>query len=130
MDEARTDIMDSDCGGMVDRITGMEVVVFGVSIGIKVVVMPMGIDEVTMIAELERTEAEMMTSEDGITAVVFVVIAELLLLLGWGVLLIGASERVEEDTVCEGTVSAIVAALVAARAGMDVGSFTPAIAQS
>lgn len=135
MDEERADMMDSDSGGMVDRTTGMEVI-FGVPTGVKVAVMVMGIDVVAMIAELERKEVEMLVSEVDTEVVVFVMIALLMvLLLGGGVMLIGASERVEGtgSVVIEGTVSAIVAVVVgsaAAKAVMDAGSFTPAIAQS
>lgn len=136
MDEERADMMDSDSGGMVDRTTGMEVI-FGVPTGVKVAVMVMGIDVVAMIAELERKEVEMLVSEvDDTEVVVFEMIALLMvLLLGGGVMLIGASERVEGtgSVVSEGTVSAIVAVVVgsaAAKAVMDAGSFTPAIAQS
>lgn len=136
MDEERADMMDSDSGGMVDRTTGMEVI-FGVPTGVRVAVMVMGIDVVAMIAELERKEVEMLVSEvDDTEVVVFEMIALLMvLLLGGGVMLIGASERVEGagSVVSEGTVSAIVAVVVgsaAAKAVMDAGSFTPAIAQS
>lgn len=134
MDEERADMMDSDSGGMVDRTTGMEVI-FGVPTGVKVAVMVMGIDVVAMIAELERKEVEMLVSGVDTEVVVFVMIALMVLLLGGGVMLIGASERVEGtgSVVSEGTVSAIVAVVVgsaSAKAVMDAGSFTPAIAQS
>lgn len=73
MDEESADMMDSDLGGMVDRITGIEVI-FGVPTGVKVAGMVMGIDEVA------RVEVEMMVSEVGTTVVVFVMIAVILLL--------------------------------------------------
>lgn len=134
MDEERADMIDRDLGGMVDRITGMQVIV-GVPTGLEVAVMVMGIKKVTTIAELERVEVEVMISKVGTNVVVFVVIAEILLLLERGMVLIGASESIEDiGSVVNGdTVSAIVAVVVgfaAARAVMDAGSFTPAIAQS
>lgn len=73
MDEESADMMDSDLGGMVDRITGIEVI-FGFPTGVKVAGMVMGIDEVA------RVEVEMMVSEVGTTVVVFVMIAVILLL--------------------------------------------------
>lgn len=134
MDEERADMIDSDSGGMVDRTTGMEVI-FGVPTGVKVAVMVMGIDVVATIAELGREEVEMLVSEVETNVVVFVMIALMVLLLGGGVMLIGASKRIEGtgSVVSEDTVSAIVAVVVgfaAAKAVMDAGSLTPAIAQS
>lgn len=134
MDEERADMIDSDSGGMVDRTTGMEVI-FGVPTGVKVAVMVMGIDVVATIAELGREEVEMLVSKVDTNVVVFVMIALMVLLLGGGVMLIGASKRVEGtgSVVSEDTLSAIVAVVVgfaAAKAVMDAGSLTPAIAQS
>ena len=134
MDEERADMMDNDSGGMVDRTTGKEVI-FGVPTGVEVAVMVMGIDVVATIAELERVEVEMMVSEVGTKVVVFVMIAMMVLLLGRGMVLIRASERVEGtgSVVGEDTVSATVAVVVgfaAAKAVRDAGSLTPAIAQS
>ena len=57
--------------------------------------MVMGIDIVAMIAELERVEVGMMVSEVGTKVVVFVMIAMMVLLLGRGLVLMGASEMVE-----------------------------------
>lgn len=134
MDEERADMIDSDSGGMVGRKTGMEVI-FGVPTEVEVAVMVMGIDKVATIAELEREEVEMLVSGVDTKGVVFVMIALMELLVGGEVMLIGASERVEDTglAVSEDTVSAIVAVVVgsaAANGVMDAGSFTPAIAQS
>ena len=77
----------------------------------------------------------MLVSEVDTKVVVFVMIALMVLLLGGEMMLIGASERVEGtgSNVSEDSVSAVVAVVVgfaAAKAVMDAGSFTPAIAQS
>lgn len=135
MDDERADMMDSDSEGIVDRTTGMEVI-FSVPAGVKVVVMVMGIEEVATLVGLGRLDVEMIVSEVSTDVVVFVMIAVTLLLLAGGMELMGVSERAEGTgsvNLAEDTVSAIVAVVVgsaAAKAVMDVGNFTPAIAQS
>ena len=135
MDDERADMMDSDSEGIVDRTTGMEVI-FSVPAGVKVAVMVMGIEEVATLVGLGRLDVEMIVSEVSTNVVVFVMIAVTLLLLAGGVELMGVSERAEGTgsvNLAEDTVSAIVAVVVgsaAAKAVMDVGNFTPAIAQS
>lgn len=134
MDDERAD-MDSDSEGIVDRTTGMEVI-FSVPAGVKVAVMVMGIEEVATLVGLGRLDVEMIVCEVSTNVVVFVMIAVTLLLLAGGVELMGVSERAEGTgsvNLAEDTVSAIVAVVVgsaAAKAVMDVGNFTPAIAQS
>lgn len=128
MDDERADVMDSDSEGIVDRTTGMEVI-FSVPAGVKVAVMVMGIEEVATLVGLGRLDVEMIVSGVSTNVVVFVMIAVTLLLMG-------VSERAEGTgsvNLAEDTVSAIVAVVVgsaAAKAVMDVGNFTPAIAQS
>lgn len=128
MDDERADMMDSDSGEIVDRTTVMEVI-FGVPARVKVAVMVMGIEEVATLVGLGRLDVEMIVSEVSTKVVVFVTMAVTLLLLARGVVLMGVSERAEGTgsvNLAEDTVSAIVAA----KAVMDVGNFTPAIAQS
>lgn len=128
MDDERADVMDSDSEDIVDRTTGMEVI-FSVPAGVKVAVMVMGIEEVATLVGLGRLDVEMIVSGVSTNVVVFVMIAVTLLLMG-------VSERAEGTgsvNLAEDTVSAIVAVVVgsaAAKAVMDVGNFTPAIAQS
>lgn len=138
MDDARADMVDSDSGGIVDRrTTGMEVI-FSVPAGVKVAVMVIGIEEVATLVGLGRLDVEMIVSEVSTNVVVFTMIAVTLLLLAGGmVLLMGVSERTEGtgsvNIAEDNTFSAIVAVVVgsaAAKAVMDVGNFTPAIAQS
>lgn len=135
MDDERADMMDSDSGGIVDRTTGMEVI-FSVPARVKVAVMVVGIEEVATLVGLGRLEVEMKVSGVSTEVVVFVMIAVTLLLLARGLVLMGVSERAEGTgsvNVAEDTVSAIVAVVVgsaAAKAVIDVGNFTPAIAQS
>lgn len=134
MDKERADMIDNDSGGIVDRTMGMEVM-FSVPAGVKVAVMMMGIEVVATLVELGRLDVEIIVSEVSTNVVVFVTIAVTLLLLFGGVVLMGASERVEGtgSVVAEDTVSAVVAVVVgsaAAKAVMDCGSITPAIAQS
>lgn len=127
-------MIDSDSGGIVDRTTGMEVI-FSVPAWVKVSVMVMEVEVVAAPVELERLDVGMTISEVSTKVVVFVMIAVTLLLSDEGAVFIGTSERVEGtgSVVAEDTVSAIVAVVVgfaAAKAVTDVGSFTPAIAQS
>lgn len=135
MDDEMADMMDSDSGGIVDRTTGMEVI-FSVPARVKVAVMVVGIEEVATLVGLGRLEVEMMVSEVSTEVVVFVMIAVTLLLLARGLVLMGLSERAESTgsvNLAEDTISAIVAVVVgsaAAKAVIDVGNFTPAIAQS
>lgn len=134
MDEERADMMDSDSGGIVDRTTAMELVC-SVPARLKVAMIVMGMKVVATLIGLGRLDVELIVSEVSTKVVIFVMIAVTLLLLAGGVVLMGASERVEGtgSVVAEETVSAIVAVVVgsaAAKAVMNVGSFTPAIAQS
>lgn len=135
MDDERADMMDSDSGGIVDRTTGIEVI-FSVPARVKVAVMVMGIEEVATLVGLGRLDVEMIVSEVSTKVVVFVMIEVTLLLLAGRLVLMGVSERAEGTgsvKLAEDTVSAIVAVVVgsaAAKAVMDVGNFTPAIAQS
>lgn len=135
MDDERADMIDSDAGGIVDRSTGMEVI-FSVSARVKVAVMVMGIEELATLVGLGNLDVETIVSEVSTEVVVFITITVTLLFLVGGMVLMGVSERAEGTgsvNLAEDTVSAMIAVVIgsaAAKAVMDVGNFTPAIAQS
>lgn len=135
MDDERADMIDSDSGGIVDRTTGMEIILSAPA-GVKVAVMVMRIEEVATLIGLGTLDVEMSVSEVSTKVVVFVMTAVTLLLLARGLVRMGVSERAEGTgsvNLAADTVSAIVAVVVgsaAAKAVIDSGNFTPAIAQS